>query len=593
MKTSLYGKVALCLVLILYLDHLAAQLDSYVVEEEEFGLGESCFSNVVKLDSFIYILNSERNKLWVYDMQERTSTNLITTDSLLSIEDIIRYNSHTVFIMNCNGTKSIVKTRNTFGSTKVFHRFKKSECDILDFHLFENMLYVSCIRPSSNIWTIDSSLTSLKLFFDADIIDDTAYLGRAFFSLGSKLFFTGGDRENQFFWVYSSDSDSFVQLEDEIGNVIRGVRRFLIFNDKLYISAIDGQFKTWVYNEVDNHANVFINADIISNLRNVFDYNGSLLLLMNDEVYGVEPWIFDGTQSGTKIIKDLTQDGETVISEFRLLNGVVNFRYFNVEKQKNEVWRTDGTSTGTVLDSEEPLSRSIITKQIGTRQFELIRYKTDSIRLREYLGNGAFKNIGSYEGRLVISENTIEPIFDSIFVFQYRYLDSESTTKWITDGSIINTRLSPTNSNTGAFVEHFDYDNVHYLLEYKSGRIVYRLFERENEIEERKSIDSSDYFNIDLCETIVTTNILPNSSLNSITVYPNPASTKITIETSMNSGEYTVELYNASSILTLTTTIDNLNNEVSTNGLIPGVYMLILTETGTNSRTSTKIVIQP
>ena len=84
-------------------------------------------------------------------------------------------------------------------------------------------------------------------------------------------------------------------------------------------------------------------------------YNGIILFVGDDGVHGNELWRTDGTSSGTWMVKDirsgiassgLTLDISTKSAVFQ--NG---FLYFSANDgiHGNELWRTDGTSSGTVL----------------------------------------------------------------------------------------------------------------------------------------------------------------------------------------------------------------------------------------------------
>jgi len=63
---------------------------------------------------------------------------------------------------------------------------------------------------------------------------------------------------------------------------------------------------------------------------------------------GIEPWISDGTENGTKMIKD--------IKAGRVTSQPLNFKkigkityFFAEENQNTALWRTDGTETGTIM----------------------------------------------------------------------------------------------------------------------------------------------------------------------------------------------------------------------------------------------------
>lgn len=77
--------------------------------------------------------------------------------------------------------------------------------------------------------------------------------------------------------------------------------------------------------------------------RNLFDVRGSVIFSGTDAAHGAEPWITDGTTAGTRLLKD-TLPGEFGggFSSPALAAGAV------VYNGRNSIWRTDGTSQGTV-----------------------------------------------------------------------------------------------------------------------------------------------------------------------------------------------------------------------------------------------------
>ena len=91
------------------------------------------------------------------------------------------------------------------------------------------------------------------------------------------------------------------------------------------------------------------------NPNNFFNFNGTLLFRAIDAVAtGAELWKSDGTAAGTTIIKDINV-GSTVSSSsnpanFTLFANQVFFTAGNgTDQQATELWKTDGSTTGTTL----------------------------------------------------------------------------------------------------------------------------------------------------------------------------------------------------------------------------------------------------
>ncbi|MCA9062432.1 MAG: hypothetical protein KDA96_05220, partial [Planctomycetaceae bacterium] len=87
----------------------------------------------------------------------------------------------------------------------------------------------------------------------------------------------------------------------------------------------------------------------ISALTNV---NGTLLFRANDGTYGGELWTSDGTAGGTVMVRDIFTGAGSAMSEFAPPMVVVSgMAYFLADDgiAGNELWRSDGTTGGTVL----------------------------------------------------------------------------------------------------------------------------------------------------------------------------------------------------------------------------------------------------
>jgi ELWxxDGT repeat protein len=84
-------------------------------------------------------------------------------------------------------------------------------------------------------------------------------------------------------------------------------------------------------------------------------YNGIILFVGNDGIHGNELWRTDGTVSGTWIVKDIRSGvaSSGLILDVSTKSAVLaqGFLYFSANDgiHGNELWRTDGTSSGTVL----------------------------------------------------------------------------------------------------------------------------------------------------------------------------------------------------------------------------------------------------
>ena len=73
---------------------------------------------------------------------------------------------------------------------------------------------------------------------------------------------------------------------------------------------------------------------------------GKLFFFADDGIHGMEPWTSDGTEQGTRLVRDIAPgpDGSTYGIEFTSDGDVA---FFTATPQKSGLWRSDGTEAGT------------------------------------------------------------------------------------------------------------------------------------------------------------------------------------------------------------------------------------------------------
>ncbi|MGB3642460.1 MAG: ELWxxDGT repeat protein [Rivularia sp. (in: cyanobacteria)] len=130
--------------------------------------------------------------------------------------------------------------------------------------------------------------------------------------------------------------------------------RLTVVNDKLFFVANNNDFgsELWVSDGTLNGTNLVkdINpGSESSNPLNLTVVNDKLFFIANNNDFGSELWISDGTQDGTNLVKDINP-GNISSSPNNLT--VVNDKLFftaNNGENGSELWITDGTENGTNL----------------------------------------------------------------------------------------------------------------------------------------------------------------------------------------------------------------------------------------------------
>jgi len=124
------------------------------------------------------------------------------------------------------------------------------------------------------------------------------------------------------------------------------------YGNRLAVSATDGSTGVELYISTDGTTFTFMGDNNPSG-----DFNPAYVLPLGsgyvfrgfDAVRGQEPWITDGTVSGTRIIADLNPNGSTEMSDMVVINPTKVLFKANDSVSGWEPWVTDGTAAGTVV----------------------------------------------------------------------------------------------------------------------------------------------------------------------------------------------------------------------------------------------------
>lgn len=90
-----------------------------------------------------------------------------------------------------------------------------------------------------------------------------------------------------------------------------------------------------------------------SSITTLATLGNKAVFFANSIQYGIEPWVSDGTEPGTVLLKDLKNNSNSA-SPANLLdvNGTLFFSAADGDVNNNELWKSDGTTAGTVLVKE-------------------------------------------------------------------------------------------------------------------------------------------------------------------------------------------------------------------------------------------------
>ncbi|KQC28663.1 ELWxxDGT repeat protein [Flagellimonas eckloniae] len=209
------------------------------------------------------------------------------------------------------------------------------------------------------LWSSDGTDTGTSLFKDLD--SSYGVIPSLLTAVGNQLFFRGN--EYGYYGLCTSDGtiEGTKYLDINLdGQSIDEDSEFIDFNGKLVVSANDGThgYELWISDGTQEGTKMIkdINPGSASSMYNEFYaktftvINDRLYFIADDGVYGSELWTSDGTESGTYRITDIAQGIGNHFGSYPLhLTGYNGMIYFSAsDGTGSALYRTDGTSEGTI-----------------------------------------------------------------------------------------------------------------------------------------------------------------------------------------------------------------------------------------------------
>ena len=195
--------------------------------------------------------------------------------------------------------------------------------------------------------------------------DSNFPLPRFLTELDGKLFFTANDDiTGQELWV-TDGTESGTQLVKDINpfnnfsgrSNFGGPENLIVFDGKLFFTAPDGVrgIGFWASDGTEAGTQLvkaITNIAIPSLLRNFKEVDGKLFFLGNDGTSGQELWVSDGTEVGTRLVKNInpSNDDRFGLAPSNFI-GIDDKLFFTANDgiRGRELWVSDGTEAGTKL----------------------------------------------------------------------------------------------------------------------------------------------------------------------------------------------------------------------------------------------------
>lgn len=204
------------------------------------------------------------------------------------------------------------------------------------------------------------------------------------------LYFSMGGEDGGGLWRSDGTADGTYQLKDTNPTGPDHIDQMKFFNNYIFFSAASqvGNSELWRSDGTPEGTRLVkeINANTDGGFIGAFPaefvvYNNKLFFSAYSPDYGRELWITDGTEDGTKLLKDINAGPKNGL-EFGYFTVYKDGLYFaaNDGVHGAEIWKTDGTEAGTMIFVDlSPGSKGSDPKEIVVRKNSLLFYAWDGV----------------------------------------------------------------------------------------------------------------------------------------------------------------------------------------------------------------------
>ncbi|MEQ8667699.1 MAG: choice-of-anchor D domain-containing protein, partial [Pirellulales bacterium] len=182
-------------------------------------------------------------------------------------------------------------------------------------------------------------------------------------NVGGKLLFTAYDDVNGTELWKSDGTSSGTSIVRDLRPGILGsdAENFVAVGDTLFFTANDGTLGHELWKSDGTNDGTILVRDLMggtqgSEVANLIPVGDTLFFTANDGNVGMELWKTDGTNNGTMLVRDISPGPSgsflySAYNSFAKLTNVNGTLFFRADDSTSgsELWRSDGTSAGTVL----------------------------------------------------------------------------------------------------------------------------------------------------------------------------------------------------------------------------------------------------
>jgi len=209
------------------------------------------------------------------------------------------------------------------------------------------------------IWKSDGTPSGTMLAVETLPGSDSLY-PEQYYVAGETLYFVAWDPNLDDFALWASDGSQTgtVLITNPVTGLPNFPRNVTAFGGRLFFTTSDFQHggEPWVSDGTESGTHILrdIKPGIGSSTSSpviAAELGGSIFFKADDGIHGAELWKSDGTEEGTVLVKDVRptknfSSGFTALAE---LDGHLYFDAISTPTYiENELWRTDGTEEGTI-----------------------------------------------------------------------------------------------------------------------------------------------------------------------------------------------------------------------------------------------------
>ena len=289
---------------------------------------------------------SKRHSIWVYDISDPGNPQVFgnvkpdTLDRWTINSEIIAFGDHIYFAASDRGSSS--------------YNVELWRADEQGVELFADINA-----------TLDSRSSSPSNFF---VFNNHLYFLANNDTIGRELWRTDG-QTIELFKDFNPDGGSNIFTISELN----GEMIFSLYNGEPNGSDQFG-YALWKSDGTPTGTEMIYDFVEEQASQNFLSYQGNLYFWANDSVHGFELWRTDGTTPGTYMLKDMeTGSASSLVQSIpaangtmygKELGGILYFRRF-ASASSDQIWKTDGTSSGTQSAANDWISPFLMTYKSG------------------------------------------------------------------------------------------------------------------------------------------------------------------------------------------------------------------------------------